>query len=328
MIRSIVFILILNFAWHVNGQYAPGAGLPGSTAIHKDSSIIQSWATGVAIERGWLNIKDTGEGKASAGLPELGIGPACDAGIVSLGDGGMAVLTFAEPIANGPGWDFAVFENSFDGYFLELAFVEVSSDGKKYIRFPAHSLLQDTVQYDNAAFMEPDKLNNLAGKYIGCYGTPFDLEELRGSPGLNIGAITHIRVVDVVGILDSAFGSSDTAGNLINDPWPTPFLSGGFDIDAIGVINTVTGIQDKGLQSENLLIYPNPASEYMHIEIKNFISGDVQYAFADLTGRIVMQGSFKDANYVLYLNGNMESGIYYLILHFNDLVYSKMVFKK
>jgi len=54
-----------------------------------------------------------------------------DGYIVSLGDSGVADVTFAGAIYNGPGADFAVFENGFlnatnDSLaFLELAFVEV-----------------------------------------------------------------------------------------------------------------------------------------------------------------------------------------------------------
>ena len=36
-----------------------------------------------------------------------------------VGDGGSAILTFDTPIANGPGFDFAVFENGFSDTFLE-----------------------------------------------------------------------------------------------------------------------------------------------------------------------------------------------------------------
>ncbi|MFN6048554.1 MAG: T9SS C-terminal target domain-containing protein, partial [Bacteroidota bacterium] len=54
-------------------------------------------------------------------------GPAASNGVVSLGDGGIATLTFDPPITNGDGFDFAVFENTFLDTFLELAFVEVST---------------------------------------------------------------------------------------------------------------------------------------------------------------------------------------------------------
>ena len=44
-------------------------------------------------------------------------------GVVSLGDGGYALLTFEKPIKNGID-DFAIFENSFSDTFLELGLVD------------------------------------------------------------------------------------------------------------------------------------------------------------------------------------------------------------
>ena len=81
---------------------------------------------------------------------------------MSLGDGGVAILTFKYPIKNETGNDFAVFENSFNDTFLELAFVEVSSDGIHYFRFPAVSNTQDTLQMGNDASIDARHLNNLA----------------------------------------------------------------------------------------------------------------------------------------------------------------------
>ncbi len=48
--------------------------------------------------------------------------------------------SFGFPLWNGPGPDFAVFENAFTDEFLELALVAVSSDGINYFEFPAISL--------------------------------------------------------------------------------------------------------------------------------------------------------------------------------------------
>ena len=153
-----------------------------------------------------------------------------------MGDGGVAVLTFASPIANGPGWDFAVFENSFDGRFLELAFVEVSSDGIHYQRFPSVSLTQTNTQVGSWGLLDPTYIYNLAGKYAAGYGTPFDLEEIKDiNPLVDVTRITHVRIIDVVGCLNDAYCSYDSQGNKINDPWPTPFGTGGFDLDAVGV---------------------------------------------------------------------------------------------
>lgn len=80
---------------------------------------------------------------------------------------------------------------------------------------------------------------DLAGKYIAGYGTPFDLSELAGvSPYLNVNDVTEVRITDVVGSIDPLYGTRDSLGNLINDPFPTPFTSSGFDLNGIGVINT------------------------------------------------------------------------------------------
>ncbi|MBP6624969.1 MAG: hypothetical protein KA198_07340, partial [Chitinophagaceae bacterium] len=68
------------------GQFAPQAGLAGSTAIHKDSSIIQSWGNQCTIIRGWQNFADTTLGKASFGDSSKALGIA-DGDMVSLGDG-------------------------------------------------------------------------------------------------------------------------------------------------------------------------------------------------------------------------------------------------
>ena len=176
-----------------------------------------------------------------------------DQNVISLGDGGVATMIFAQPITDGSGPDFAVFENSFEDYFLELAFIEVSSDGVHFVRFPATSLTSSAKQigpFDRI----PDvrKLNNLAGKYRGGFGTPLDLFELKDSAGIDIQSITHIRVIDVIGSIDPRFASYDSDGNIINDPWPTPFPTCGFDLDAIAVINEKE--QSKG----KIEVAPNP----------------------------------------------------------------------
>lgn len=294
----------------VFAQYPPPAGNIGSTAIHKDSSVFTAWATHCYVIRGWQHAGDTSLGKASAGDSSMACGMAGTNGIVSLGDGGMAVLTFEKPVYNGPSWDFAVFENSFDGLFLELAFVEVSSDGVNFFRFQAHSLTDTLVQ--KAAFdtLDAGKINNLAGKYQGMYGTPFDLQELEGNAGLDINYITHIRIADVTGSLLSEFASYDTAGNKINDPWPTAFPSGGFDLDALGVIhqNNSSVAETK---KEKLLLYPNPCSETLHVVTENnSMIGEI--SICDMQGRILMSREISGGS-VSFGTEGLCSGIYFIL---------------
>ena len=238
------------------GPYSPAAGQPGSTAVANDDPAIIGWASGY---------EDYQPGAAvnlEFQVPENAIGQAegTTSDVVTLGRSGQITLSFATPIRNGFGSDFAVFENGFSDTFLELAYVEVSSDGANFFRFANDSLTPAPV----GAFgeVDPTNVHNLAGKYRRGQGTPFDLEDLRGiSPLLNTAAVTHVRVVDVVG--DGT--ALDTSGDVIYDPSPT-VGSAGFDLDGVGVLNSfeyssdVVGFEDvgTGLDTQSFFNGPDP----------------------------------------------------------------------
>ena len=228
---------------------APAAGEAGSTAIHRSSNAIVAWADG------YTNLLYGTDVDAEWMTPDKALGPAEGVSfeVVSLGRGGRITLTFPNGIGDRLGADFTVFENSIGDTFLEQAWVEVSSDGTNFVRFPNYS---DT-PYSIGAFGElyTGWIYGLAGKYRQGYGTPFDLEELRiayhaqlsgntdfspafataltnGFPLLNLNNITHVRLMDIIGD-----GSAlDARGSVIYDPYAT-VISAGFDLDAIGVLN-------------------------------------------------------------------------------------------
>lgn len=233
------------------GPYPPGPGKDGTDAIPANSERIVAWATGVAeVRRGPQQLGEfqtqshygdtdavTGPSDAVDDRPEY---PDAVRKVMSLGDGGSVTVTFAAPVTDGPGPDFAVFENGFYAggrVFAELAFVEVSSDGERFVRFPAVSLTPVDKQMPTFGTIDPTEVWNLAGRHPAGFGTPFDLSELAGVEGLDVSRITHVRIVDVVGSLDPELGNRDSGGRLINDPFPTPFPTGGFDLDAVGVLN-------------------------------------------------------------------------------------------
>lgn len=168
--------------------------------------------------------------------------------IVCLGRGGQITMTFENGIKDGDGWDFAVFENSeiFNNEtnkgFLELAYVEVSSDGVNFVRFDTISF-QDPV----GAFglVDNTMIHNIAGKYKQGLGTPFDLADLAykdevSSGQVNLNRIFYVKIVDIVG--DGSCQQSNPPpppdwgadGEPIYDPYPTSG-SAGFDLDAVGV---------------------------------------------------------------------------------------------
>ncbi|AKJ65611.1 hypothetical protein L21SP4_02386 [Kiritimatiella glycovorans] len=200
--------------------------------------------------------------------------------VVSLGDldqeainagdpPGSIVLLFDAPIFDGEGQDFAVFENGFvnisnAAFFAELAYVEVSSDGVDFLRFPSVSLTSSPVgEYGG---LQGQNVYNLAGKHGNAYdkswGTPFDLSSLTNSAAcasysdgvitttygatIDLNAITHIRIVDIPGsgdfydeassLTDPETGNPYPGHHPVYDAWHT-WGSGGFDLDAVGAIH-------------------------------------------------------------------------------------------
>lgn len=115
-------LLSLCFSSHQSlAQFSPPEGQVGSTALYKDSSVFVAWANSCSVIRGLQDISNSTLGYTNVGDSSFAIGMAGVNGVVSLGDGGSAVLQFNSPITDEAGADFAVFENSFDGQFLELA---------------------------------------------------------------------------------------------------------------------------------------------------------------------------------------------------------------
>ena len=168
---------------------------------------------------------------------------------------GSITLRFDEPIRNGPGWDFAVFENAFaintESVFAELGFVEVSTDGEAFARFESVSLTDERLNLPTPAFsgIDPTDVDGLAGKHLAGLSTPFDLNDLAhdsfvASGTVRLHDIRYVRIVDIPGsasagepllAANGTIAFADTAGNPILDPWNTT-ASGvaGFDLDAIG----------------------------------------------------------------------------------------------
>jgi hypothetical protein len=191
--------------------------------------------------------------------PNKAFGPAKgdNYDVVSLGDldedeisqgkkPGEITLVFGNPqnendsnhIRNVKGYDFAVFENGGESVFSELGFVEVSSDGIHFARFPSISLT-DSLMGPYGPIDVTD-VYNLAGKHTNsygiCTGTPFDLSELANEPNVvnglvDINNISYVRIVDIPGSGDFF----DSQGHPIYDAWIT-WGSGGFDLDAVGVL--------------------------------------------------------------------------------------------
>lgn len=317
----ILFALVCSIPAMAMSQFAPAAGKPGSTALRGDSSCFVAWASACVIQRGLMDISQPDSGYATVGTEGSALGPAKQNGVVSLGDGGSATLSFPKPITNGPGWDFAIFENTFLDTFLELAFVEVSTDGTHYVRFPALSYSDTQNQTGPFGATYPEKVHNLAGKYIVGYGTPFDLEELKDSANLDVNDVRFVRVIDVVGSILDDYSTRDSKGNKINDPWPTLFPSAGFDLDAVGVIHQQTTSDLNYPTVKTIAVWPNPGSGgHMIVNTENDATLHIYATGGNLIETVFLYRGQNDVNLSLpagmyyFSLGNKQETIPYIVL--------------
>lgn len=326
MIKRISILMLAMVPVALWAQFAPAQDLPGTTAMHADSSAFVAWATGCTVERGPMRIDKPENGLASFGEEALALGkPGGTMDVVSLGDGGTATLTFESPICNEPGPDFAVFENGFsnaqspDTWALELGFVEVSSDGENFFRFPAVTYVQTEEQLGNAGSIVPAQLHNFASKYGAFYGTPFDLDEVEDNALLDKNRITHVRIVDVIGNIDPEYATYDSEGHVINDPWPTAFASSGMDLDAVGVIHDLAHFDVPENETIAVALYPNPVKGRLTVKAENLQSVEIY----NLVGQLVLTTTSS----VIELDG-LNQGVYFVRVSADGQTVTKQIVKQ
>ncbi len=341
MIKRLSILLLALVPTMLRAQFPPASCFVGTTAMHADSSAFVAWATGCSVERGPKRIDKPNGALASFGEESLALGqPGGTMDVVSLGDGGTATVTFDSPIYNGPGPDFAIFENGLHPdtdstmtlYFLELGFVEVSSDGEHFFRFPAVTNVQCEIQLENADAMDPSLLHNFAGKYEAMYGTPFDLDEVEDNVLLNKNKITHVRIVDVVGnidtlyttdeegnVTDTIYPTRDSQGHVVNDPWPTAFKSSGFDLDAVGVIHDLAHNDVTENEDDFVALYPNPVKDRLYVKAEGLQRVEV----FNLVGQKVLASENASIDM-----GSLVQGVYFVRVTADGKVATKRIVKQ
>lgn len=156
------------------------------------------------------------------GYPTIVLGPPHGGGsgmgsldVLSLGQRGQVVLELTDVgVVDGPGVDLLVFENPFGGY-VETAFVEVSEDGQAWHAFPCAPLDRDN-GYPGCAGVKPVFSSPDSGV------SPTD-PSVAGGDGFDLATLGVARA-RFIRIRDSGENSYG-------------FTSGGFDLDAIAVVN-------------------------------------------------------------------------------------------
>jgi hypothetical protein len=193
-------------------------------------------------------------------VSELSLGPPRGAGmlagslhVASLGTGGSLTLGFEVTLTDGPGADLVVFENGFfdlglTGVYSEACFVEVSSDGATFARFPSTYAgpagplspfgTTPVGSYAGLAGARPTLANADANAIdprdpTAAGGTAFDLADLGRAPEVLAGAVklSAIRYVRLVDVVDGDLDAND-------DPiWDNSGISGSADVDAVTALN-------------------------------------------------------------------------------------------
>ncbi|MBI2258286.1 MAG: T9SS type A sorting domain-containing protein [Flavobacteriia bacterium] len=305
LLSCLIFLSISIF-----GQFEPAPNEQGTIAIHKDSTLFLSWANQISLFRGKENILDNLSPITSFGEEENALNKAegNSMDVVSLGDSGVAILSFPNGISDGQGYDFAVFENAFDDHLLELAFVEVSSNGVYFARFPNRSFIPLDNQLTGFEYSNCSYVNNLAGKYRQGYGTPFDLNEIQDTL-IDKNHITHVKIIDVIGDISGSHTSYDSEGEIINDPFPTPYPSSGFDLDAIGVINEAkVELFENNSYSKSMVLFPNPAENELFLQ--NLSSNEIK--IFNLQGKLIYSNiNNLNSNTSIDINW-LKKGLYFL----------------
>jgi hypothetical protein len=231
------------------------ASVTGARADTFYATSVVSRQVGSPNQSAFQDTSDALGGPTGGGLQQGGTD------VLNLGVGGSLTLAFDDGVTprgirDQAGADFIVFENAFyaggvtTASMAELVFVEVSSNGTDFARFPVTSLTANPV----GAFgtIDPANVSDFAGVHpvlanvstnaIDPFdpsvagGDAFDLSALSTNPLVTSGTldlqnVRYLRLIDVLG--DGTL--TDVGGRPIYDA--TGSGNGGADIDSVSVIH-------------------------------------------------------------------------------------------
>ena len=248
-------------------QFGGNKSSSGNVSVAYNSSKIKAWASGYTnYTVGTIENQVDDNWK----IPENIVGAITEVEptekVCTLGNGGSITIYFESGISNGDGIDFAVFENGFDENYLELGFVEVSSDGKNFVRFPNFYLGNEKVYewlYMGNCDVMPENIYNLASKYECGYGHGFDLQELVDAyeyingencafsqecvsdfllsyVHLDLDNVRYVKITDIYG--DGSV--TDSVGHPIFDPTGNQRSSPGVDLQGVAVLNVAINVPE------------------------------------------------------------------------------------
>lgn len=227
--------------------------------------------------------------------------------------------------------DFWIYQVSTDG-LVEV--VDTSIENASHEVEIAHDL--EVAQFGNIYFAGQTKSfgystidllpDAFVGKLLNNYFTAYDYRQNFGEEGTDIAwGIDKCYDDGIVAVGDLAFGS--TGGNnifIIKLNKTATFPDDAADYDIITTVNNqiTTSIYEPELQSDGLLIYPNPASEFITIN-----SGHETVSWIhiyDMTGKLI--DSIENPTNKFSV-AHLINGTYILRIEINEVIYSYRLIK-
>ena len=150
-------------------------------------------------------------------------------------------------------------------------------------------------------------------KFGATMRTPFDLEDIIDSTGVDIDSIVYIKIIDVIGCIQNEFVNYDSQANKINEPWPTPFHTCGFDLDAVGLIHLKNNdINELSDIKENVSLYPNPIRSGELFTVKfNDLNGEKKVTVFNITGKLVYRKITTEN--IIHINSSILNEEFYIL---------------
>jgi len=213
--------------------------------------------------------------------------------IVSLGENGEIIVGWKNSyIVDGEGNDFYVFENCFtwgeDKLFAEPGIISVSKDGIHFIQFPFDSYTLDGMAGKRPTYGTGTIVNGEFG------GDGFDLR------AIGMDSIRFIKIKDTTILV-----KSDT-----KHPYYNPVATG-FDLDAIVGVHHINKGTISSSEDTELLPYSVQLLGNTILFSKN-IEKEYTLHFYNTNGELQKVTNIPLNNKALYINPNLEPGLYYV----------------
>jgi hypothetical protein len=110
--------------------------------------------------------------------------------------------------------------------------------------------------------------------------------------------------------MNDSFATKDVNGHKINDPWPTPFPSSGFDLDAVGVIHTLAN-DVKIMDAVSMQLFPTIAPHFVNVACS--LADANRIVVTNALGQEIFSQNINTVITTIDVSG-LETGVYWVLI--------------